>query len=308
MPLHIDHRPKTLDQIVGNKATVGSLESILERKDVIKLPHAFLFHGASGCGKTTFARIIADRLECRKENYMEINAGNNRGIDTARSILNTLHYRPLGGGVRVILLDEVHATTKDFQNALLKSLEDTPPYVFFILCTTDPKKLLPTVRNRCITFEVKKLTITLLIKLITEILIEEGKDDEVQDEIVHSIAKRAEGCPRQALVLLDQVIDLKPKEREGAIQSFKTEEENGLELCRNLLTKGRWGTIAKILKGLDAEPESIRQYVLGYMTSTLLNSEKGNTQASLCLTFFEEPFFNSGKAGLVLACYKCINY
>jgi DNA polymerase-3 subunit gamma/tau len=302
MSLHIQYRPDTLEEIVGNKSTVKALTAILER-DREDIPHTFLFHGASGCGKTTFARIIANHLGCTGADFVEINAGNNRGIETARTILKTINYKPLSRGVKVILLDEVHATTKDFQNALIKPLEDTPEHVYFILCTTNPSKLLKTVINRCTSFEVKKLSVTLLSELIEGVLNEEDK--EVEEEMIELMATKADGCPRQVLVLLDQVIDLKPKEQKRAVQAFVTEEEKIIDLCRLLLNKNsKWDKVAKILKGLKEDPEGIRWALLTYMNKVLLDKE--NTQASIVISYFEEPFFNSGNAGLTLACLKCL--
>lgn len=305
MPLHTEYRPKTLDEIVGNIATVKSLTSILNRKKK-KIPHTFLFHGASGCGKTTFARIVSNELGCSEHDYIEINAGNNRGIDTARNILKNLHYKPLVGETKVILLDEVHATTKDFQNALLKSLEDTPSHVYFILCTTDPQKLLLTVRNRCMMFEVKKLSVEKLREILNPIVEWEGAMDVSSDNL-EQITTKADGCPRQALILLDEVIDLNPRERRRAIQAFKTQEEKIIDLCRALLKKDRWLNISKILKGLEDEPEKVRWSVLGYMNTVLLGGNN-NAQASITIIMFQEPFYDSGKAGLTLAAFKSINY
>jgi DNA polymerase-3 subunit gamma/tau len=303
MPLHTDYRPKTLEEIVGNKATVSSLSSILNRERK-KIPHAYLFHGPSGCGKTTFARIVSNELGCSEHDYIEINAGNNRGIDTARNILKNLRYKPLVGETKVILLDEVHATTKDFQNALLKSLEDTPSHVYFILCTTDPQKLLLTVRNRCMMFEVKKLSEEKLIEILRNVC--EKETNKIEHVTLEQIANKADGCPRQALILLDGVIDLGPRERRRAIQSFKTQEEKTIDLCRALLKKDKWLNISKILKGLEDEPEKVRWSVLGYMNSVLLGGNN-NVQASITIIMFQEPFYDTGKAGLTLAAYKSIN-
>ena len=131
MPLHLDYRPKNLEELFGNKTTVNSLDAIIKREDDI--PHAFLFAGPSGCGKTTLARIVAGALEVSDRDFVEINAANNRGIETARDILRTMGFKPVSGPVRVYLLDEVHMGTRDFQTALLKALEDTPSHVYFLL-------------------------------------------------------------------------------------------------------------------------------------------------------------------------------
>ena len=198
MPLHIDKRPKDFDEFVGNKATVTSLKSLIARED---RPHVLLFHGPSGCGKTTLARIFAGKLGCDAKSIIEINTSDERGIATARNILDKMRYKAIGSDVRIYILDEVHSTTKDFQNAMLKGLEDTPPHVYFILCTTNPQGLLVTVRNRCTTLPVVKLSEKRLMYLLRKFTDKDGAFLKV-------IANYAEGCPRQALIILDQIIDI----------------------------------------------------------------------------------------------------
>lgn len=149
MPLHIEHRPSNLSEIFGNKAIVESLTSIFERKS--DYPHAFLFHGPTGCGKTTLARIVAKMLKCDKPE--EYNMANLRGIDAVRTLVEECVYLPLTGHNRVYILDEIHRQTKDAQNALLKLLEDPPEHVYFILGTTDPEQLIATLRGRCHTYQ-----------------------------------------------------------------------------------------------------------------------------------------------------------
>ena len=101
--------------------------------------------GESGCGKTTLARIVAAEVGCRPSELMEINGADKRGIDSVRYIIETTRYMTMSGGVRVVLIDEAHRLTSDAQAALLKICEDTPAHVYFILCTTEYKKLLPTL-------------------------------------------------------------------------------------------------------------------------------------------------------------------
>lgn len=309
MPLHLDYRPKNFDEVIGNKGVIASLKSILSRED--DFPHAMIFQGPSGCGKTTLARIVADKLGCPEKidgevngDYVEINASNNRGIDTARSIMATMHYHPSVAKCRVWLLDEVHQATKDFQNSLLKALEDSPKYAYFILCTTEPDKLLKTIRNRCSTFEVESLDDEEITQLLNWVLSEEEFDipSDVKEEIVDAV----DGCPRQTLVILDQIIDLPENEMLAAVKDTKVDEKEVRELCQAMLKNASWIRMSKILKGLkSSEPEKIRRAVIGYMSAVLLNG--GDAKAALIIDIFREPVFHSGMPGIVLMTYSTMD-
>jgi len=197
-PLHIKYRPQTFDELIGNETTIESLKSILQReKGEIR---SFLFTGPSGCGKTTIARIMANELKCSDRDLQEYNSSNTRGIDTIREIANNCRYSPLNGKVKIYLLDEIHKATNDAQNALLKLLEDTPNHVRFILCTTDPEKLLKTIKTRCSTFVVSSLQRAKIMKLLKWVCEEEKCD--ISQKVIQKIAECADGSPRQSLVLL----------------------------------------------------------------------------------------------------------
>jgi len=199
-------------------------------------------------------------------------------------------------------MDEVHAGTRDFMNAMLKALEDTPPHVFFLLCTTEPEKLLPTIRNRCSIFEVKNLSDNLIMKLIQNVLEGEGEEG-VDKEVIEEIAKAANGCPRQALVLLDQIIDLSPDEMLESVQTLQLAQKQTIDLCRVLLNeKNNWDDVRKILKDITDEPEKVRQAINYYMQAVLLKSPTINPRALLVLTCFSDTFFYNGKPGLTRAC------
>lgn len=305
MSFHTQYRPKGFDKVVGNKQTIKSLKSLFKGDKCFT--HTFLFYGASGCGKTTFARIIASKLKCSTHDYIEINAGNNRGIDTAREVLRRVPYAPIKGDNKVILIDEVHQATKDFQNALLKVLEDTPEHVYFILCTTQPQKLLLTVRNRCTSYEVEPLTDKQMMILLERICQNQfDASVNIDKKVKRKITDKAEGCPRQALILLEQVIYLDKKDMLKAIKLFKTQEQKVIDLCRAILKKEGWGKVSKILKGIEEEPESVRRAVLGYMNAVALN--KDSAHCMLVYMAFKEPFYDVGKAGLTFACYKALKY
>jgi DNA polymerase-3 subunit gamma/tau len=291
---------------MGNDAMVQKLMAIMDKED---RPHSFLLYGPSGTGKTTAARIIAHELGCPEKlnngdinmDFVEINASDNRGIDTAREIISQMHYLPVNSDARIWVLDEIHMGTKDFQNALLKALEEPPDHVYFILCTTDPQKLIPTIRNRCSKFETELLDEDDLNNLINWVLECENKETFPKN-IIDQIAYVANGCPREALIALDQIIDLDPEERNKALKAFKTQEAQIIDLCRGLIKRKPWPEIASILKDINEEPEKIRRSVLNYMMSVLLNSKKPDPQAMLVCACFTPSFFYTGKAGLVAAC------
>jgi len=151
MPLQVTHRPKTLDDMIGNEAAIESLNSVLSReKDV---PPSFFFTGLPGGGKTTLARIIKEHLNISDMDFYEYNAANTRGIDTIRQIANNCVLAPMGGDRKLYLLDEVHMQTGYALQAILKLLEEPPKHVYFALCTSEPEiikpKLLKAIRRRC---------------------------------------------------------------------------------------------------------------------------------------------------------------
>lgn len=302
MSLYQKHRPQTFDEVRGNRNLIVTLKGLL--KDMKKTPHTFLFVGETGCGKTTLARIIANELSCAENNLIEIDTAQFTGIDTVRDIRKSAQFTPLGGGVRVFIIDEVHRMTGDAQNAFLKILEDTPPHIYFILCTTNEKSLIPTVIGRCSKHQVSLLTDNEMTGLLEEVT---GKENEKLDAtIVEQIVKSAQGHPRNALTILEQVLATPEKRRLKVAEQAMIQETEAIELCRALIGRKKWDVVKNILKNLKAneDAEGVRRMVLGYMSSVLLN--KDDEQAGLVMECFEEPFYSTGFPGLVNACYKVV--
>ena len=166
------YRPHTFDEVVGNKTLVETLKSVMEQEVIGH--HSFLFAGPSGCGKTTLALIMKSMLKCDEKDFKYLNTSNTRGIDTIREMDALVKLRPMGGNVKFYILDECHKLTNEAQNALLRLLEMPPSFAYFALCTTEPEKLLDTIRNRCHIYTVKSLASHEVIGLLNRVSGVEG--------------------------------------------------------------------------------------------------------------------------------------
>lgn len=302
MELYKRHRPKTFKRVVGQRETVSALENFIAQK---KVPHALLFSGPSGCGKTTLARILKTELGCADGDFFEINCADFRGIDMVRDIRRMMGFAPSGGACRIWLIDECHKLSNDAQNAFLKILEDTPGHVYFFLATTDPHKLLKTIQTRCTELPVRLLTEKETREMMDLVLKREGKS--VPEEVLEQIIRDSLGSARMALVLLDKIVDLPPEEMLETAKASAAALNTTIELCRALIRGAPWKEVATILKGLTAEPESVRHAVLGYARTVLLGGGKTADRAFLIVDSFRSNFFDSKEAGLAAACYEVLH-
>lgn len=302
MSLYLKYRPQSLDEIKGNEEVISALKTLLKKKDKEDFPHTFLFYGSTGTGKTTTARILAKELEVSNFDLREINVADFRGIDTVREIIKSSQFLPLNGSRRMWIIDEAQKLTSDAQNAFLKILEDSPAHVFFVICTTEPQKLIDTLKGRCLQFQMKPLTERQMYGLLRQIVIAEGQ--ELTREVYDQIILDSMGSPRNALQILEQVLNVDPENRLKIAQQTAEKQSQSIELCRALIKNESWKGISQILQSIkDQDPESIRRHVLSYCQSILLRGEI-NDRAGLIMELFKEPFYNSQFAGLVYACYS----
>ena len=203
--LALKYRPQSFDEIIGQKETVAQLRGALKNNS---LGHALIFAGTRGCGKTTTARIVAKELNPELvDNELgmvvsEIDAASNTGVDNVREIIENIRYATRGH--RVIILDESHMLSKSAFNALLKTLEEPPPNVTFILSTTEPHKLLPTVRSRCQFYEFKDVDTDTLIDYYSKISQKENLS--LREEVIRDVAIKAEGSVRDGLTILQKYL------------------------------------------------------------------------------------------------------
>jgi len=301
MSLHLKYRPTSLNKIRGNSDTISILEGMLS--DIETCPHSFLFFGESGTGKTTLARILSERLGCKGSDYREINSADFRGIDTIREIINNSQFKPIEGTCRVWVLDEIHKATTDAQNALLKILEDTPKHIYFVLCTTDPQKLLSTIKGRCSQFQTRPLSDSQMYGLLRKIVKDEN--DVLESEVFDQIILDSLGRPRDALQILEQVLKVSPDRRIEIAKQSAEQQSQAIELCRALLKRSSWKVVKVILNGLkDQDAEGIRRLLLAYSQSILLKEE--NEMAARIIEELWDPLYNVGWPGLVYCVYSIV--
>ena len=220
-------RPKTFSQLVGQDHVVKALTHALDQG---RLHHAWLFTGTRGVGKTTIARIMAQALNCtgsdgsgkmtsepcgkcpacleidagRFVDYIEMDAASNRGVDDIAALLEKAAYAPSNARYKVYMIDEVHMLTNHAFNAMLKTLEEPPEHVKFILATTDPQKIPVTILSRCLQFNLKQMPVPLIVEHLEKVLAAENV--QYQANALRVLAKAAQGSMRDALSLTDQAI------------------------------------------------------------------------------------------------------
>lgn len=303
--LYRKHRPQLLKHIYGQQTAVNQMKKWIAEKST---PHAVLAQGPSGCGKTTAARVLAAKLKCLEGDLKEINAASSRGIDDIRQIEHQMRYRPLGGdGSRVWIIDEAHKLTSDAQNGFLKPLEEPPDWVYIILCSSIPGKLIAAVRNRCTTLTFGLLDNDAMYATIARVIECEKADEKVSDIVVSKIIELAEGSARRGLVMLEQVITVEGEEEQLDILRANESEPTAKKLCQLLMKKGVvWKEVAKLLREIKDEPEALRHAVMGYCSAILLNGASHH-QANLLISLFRDHWYDCGKNGLINACFEFIH-
>lgn len=252
LPLFRKYRPQSFKDIVGQESLVKALSNAIELN---RIANAYLFCGPRGTGKTSSARILAKSLNCEHGptlepcqkcascvditnaqglDVIEIDAASNRGIQDAKELINQVQYAPIHGKYKIFIIDEVHMLSNDAFNALLKTFEEPPKNVIFILATTEPHKVLETIISRCQRFDLRRITTQDIVKRLREI--SDLENIKITQEALYTIAKNVSGGLRDSLALLDQVSILGVK------------EEITKDLIEELLGKINFDVLLNLLK------------------------------------------------------------
>ena len=193
------YRPKTFDEVVSQISVVKILERQLELGE---FKNAYLFAGASGCGKTTIARIFANRINCGVGSPIEIDAASNNGVDNVKTIIKDANERSIDSKYKIYIIDECHSLTTQAWQAFLKCIEEPPKYTIFIFCTTDPQKVPDTIKNRVQKFTFNRIGVEKVRERLAFICRNEGFTD--YEESVDYLAKISDGGMRTAISYLDK--------------------------------------------------------------------------------------------------------
>jgi DNA polymerase III gamma/tau subunit len=302
MELYRKFRPRKLEDVVGQDRVVEQIKKMFERK---RVPHAIMLSGPSGVGKNTLAYIIRDFLKCDKElDYHKIDCTNTRGIEMVRDIKADIRYKPRGGESQVYFIDEVHeCASKTVQSGFLDLLENPPDDVYFILATTEPAKILNTIKTRCTEFKLNSLSEIQLTKVLERVI----KLEEIKTfpSVVKKIIEVSGGSPRKALVELEQATQLDSEKDQ--LDSVEHEESfaAAFEIVKLLVyRKPKWEEVTTKLKQIDlSNPERLRQFILACSRTEILKAAWTSPRAYLVLAAFESNFFLSpGPAGEAWIC------
>jgi DNA polymerase III gamma/tau subunit len=306
MTLHTKYRPESFQEVVGQDLVIAALQAVLKEKR----SQTFLFHGPSGTGKTTLARLCALGLGCVPgQSIIEFDAATYTGIDDMREIVATNLMKPLGGGNRAIIIDEAHRLSAAAWASMLKTLEEPQPWLYWFLCTTELGKVPANIKTRCTAFELRLVDQDTLFELLNGIV--EKERLTIEDGILDLCAREAGGSPRQAIVNLGMCLHAQGRQDAAALLKSAVDSSEVIDLCRALAKREPWLRVKPILSDLQStNPESIKAVVCAYMSKVLLgaaNPRDAGLAAEVLSAFISTPFSpGSGFAPVLVACAKVL--
>lgn len=307
-PFHVKYRPKSLKEVIGQDLAVKSLKGLASQAT---RPHAFLFTGPSGTGKTTLSRIMAANLGCQPSNILEVDAASNSGIDAMKEVMSTIRYQGFGSSPnKAIIIDEAHSLSKAAWQAMLKPIEEPPPHIFFFLCTTESGKVPETIVTRCHSYLLKPVKFDDIMDLLERVVDAEGLS--TPEAVVELAGRSCSGSPRQALVMLSTVQDCESADEAAKLLETSLDNKEIIDLCRQLIA-GRleWKSLVTTLKAMpEMGAEGIRIVVVNYLAACAMGakSDKEVTRILDMLACFSRPFPPTDKLAPVLLAFGDLLY
>ncbi len=317
IPLYTKYRPRIFSDITGQESTVRALTNAIESGRIM---HAYLFCGPRGTGKTSSARIFAKSLNCEKGptivpcgkcpgcldiinstpiDVIEIDAASNRSVEDARNILEKVQYAPIHGKYKIYIIDEVHMLTTEASNTLLKTLEEPPENVIFILATTEAHKVLETIVSRCQRYDFRRISTSDIVKRLD--FIAKSENIKITDDALITIAKSCEGGMRDAVALLDQLSVL------GQNQSISSDDVNEIlgqisyDKIYEIVEYINFSNTQQALKVLNEihnrgnEPSRVVSTLIQYFRDMLILKSVTDKNLILSLTKINEIIFDKIK-------------
>ena len=295
LPLYRKYRPSTFHEVVGQEVVVKTLLNAIEHD---RVSHAYLFCGPRGTGKTSIARIFAKTLNCQNPvngepcgkcphcldmnnsvslDVIEIDAASNRKVEDARNLLEKVQFTPVLGKNKIYIIDEVHMLTTEAFNTLLKTLEEPPENLVFILATTEAHKVMETIISRCQRFDFRRISVDDIKTRLKEIAQKENIN--IEDDAVEFIARRSAGGLRDALALLDQstVLSLENKsiKKSDIITLLGSVDDEDLFNLTDLIAQKNPQKVISLLKSIvekGNDPNQIIKELIGYFRNLMLAS------------------------------------
>lgn len=304
--LHVYYRPLDWDEMAGQKHMLKPLRDMVEKG----LSQCYLFSGPTGTGKTTLARIVANKCGVQEADVVEFDASTNTGIEDIRRLQDQTLYRPFSGGNRAFIIDEAHGLTRQAWNALLKVTEEPPDYIYFFLCTTDVGKVPANVQTRFSRFDLQSVNVKDLIVTLQWVAKQEHM--QVQPDILALAAQEANGSARQALQNLAKVqgcADM--QEAAAALASARlTEEPNVGAFLQFVNRPGTWVKGMSLIDKLEGvNPEGVRIQCMHYLAKVAKGAKTDRAAIDTLrkMEAFATPYNPSdGRTALVLSLGKVL--